>query len=261
MSYIKFSDWLFREFTDVFGFDREVRMTPKNKKLEWPVKQLNIERVMDTLGAYNLRTKEAHIKFVNEVHWGEGSQAIRVLAGTGLNFFIDRRGYDLQGVSRWITKKIYQVDQTGIGDQEEKIAQELFEVIKRLDEQPVDSAQHEFKDIENLVINMAGKIKRTAHDVFVYEGVKKVEDNDYVIRLSVRGQGQVSRDNWTVKENQTHIVFDPKTGLIRIMNYDVGTKSEGRSWMIRPSEIDLYFCPTQSREEISEAIANTLHWF
>ena len=261
MAYVKFQDWLLREFKDVFGFDRDLRIPKKNKDSERPVQQLDIEEIINMLASYDLPTKPGKADFVSEVQWGEDQGAIRVRIGTGLNFFIERLSIDLQGVPQWITKKIYQVDQSGIGGKEETIIQEVFDEVKRLDEKPMDSAKHEFKEIENLVGNMAGKIRRTARDVFVYEGVRKVDDNDYIIRLSVRGQGQISNNGWTVRENQTHIVFDERKGLIRIMNYEVASQTLGRNWVIRPSDVDVFFCPTQTREEISEAIATTLHWF
>ena len=261
MVHIKFQEWMLREFRDVFGFDRDIRPQKKDKSSERPIKQLDIENVVNTLSEYNLPTRQGIAKFINEVQWGEDQGAIRVRVGTGMNFFIERISVDLEGIPQWITKKIYQVDQTGIGGKEDTIIQEVFDEVKILDEKPMDSAKREFKEIENLVGNMAGKIRRTAKDVFVYEGVRKLEENDYVIRLSVRGHGQLSREGWVVKENQTHVVFDQKKGLIRVVNYDVANQREGRNWVIRPSEVDVYFCPTQSREEISEAIATTLHWF
>jgi len=261
MAYLKFQDWLFREFRDVFGFDRDVRPQKKDKNSEWPIHQLNVESIINTLAEYHLPTRQGTANFVNEAQWGDDQGAIRLRVGTGLNFFIDRQTLDLEGNPQWITKKIYQVDQSGIGDKEETIVQELFDEIKVIDEQPTDSAKRDYPEIESLVANMAGKLRRTAKDIFVYEGVRKIDENDYVIRFTLRGHGQLSRDGWVVKENQTHIVFDTKKGLLRVMNYDVANQREGRNWVIRPSEIDVYFCPTQTKEEMSEAIATTLHWF
>jgi len=257
-----FKNWLLKEFRDVFGFDQDIKPQYNKKKDDKPVKQINIEKLLEYLEMHRLGHKEPCIKFVNELHWGEGPGAVRIWIGTGLNIMLEKQTVDLTGIPRWITKKVYQVDQTGYGGYEDAVAHELLEALEKIDEKPPDSAKHDFDEMEALVANIASAVRRTARSIFMFEGIRKLNENSYIIRLGVRGHGIEAQDQQRVEENQTHVTYDPQTGLIRMTNYNVESAvGRGHSWEIMPTDTDWYFCPTQPREEITETIANTLHWY
>jgi hypothetical protein len=210
---------------------------------------------------HKLGFKDPTVKFMNEIHWGTGPGSIRVLFGTGLNIMLEKQTTDLIGTPRWITKKVYQLDQSGYGGHEDAIAHELLEQLEKIDQMPPDSPQHDYQELENLVCNIAGSMRRTARSIFIFEGIKKLADNEYVIRMGVRAHGLELWDQRRVIENQTNVTYNPETGVIRMTNYNVASKTKGHEWRMTPSDTNWYFCPTQSREEITETICNAMHWY
>lgn len=262
MKSYKFQDWMIREGKDIFGFEKDKAVKRKDDRDEKPVNGINLESISNYLAMHEIGSKRPYIKFVNEIHWGRGEGALRVWFGTGLNVMVERQGQDLNGTPRWYTKKIYQLDQTGYGGFEDAIAFEIIEQLEKIDETQLDSATRDYDELENLVAHMASKMKRTARDVFVFEGIRKIDRNNYVIRFGVRGHGVEAQDQQRVEENQTQVTFDKESGVIRLTNYNIESPvGGGHSWEIMPTDTDLNFFPTQPRDEIVETMANTMHWY
>lgn len=127
-----FSQWL--EAFDIFGFEKELFAEPKNVYDEKPVKGFSYQRLMDNLVKYPIGSKQPKVKHINEICWGEGPGALRLRIGTGLNCQFERMNVDLQGINRWITKKVYQIPQQGYGGHEDAIAQEAISLLKIINE-------------------------------------------------------------------------------------------------------------------------------
>jgi hypothetical protein len=254
-----FKNWV--EVHDVFGFEKELYAEPKPEKSEKPIKEFSLTRLTNSLGSYHLGVKEPEIKFINEVWWGQGPGSVRVWIGTGLNVMIERMNVDLQGMNRWGCKRVYQIPQESGGGNEESIAQEIMEVIKQIDMEPLDSAHHVYEDLEELAATMANTLKKTAHNIFIFEGVRKIDETNYIIRFSVRGSGAGWRGQQRIEENQTQLTFDKDSGLLRLTNYNVKSPMRGHLWQLPPKDTDWYFFPTQDKMEIVETICNTLYWY
>jgi hypothetical protein len=254
-----FKQWV--EVHDVFGFEKELYAEPKSEKGEKPIKEFSLTRLTNSLGQYPLGVKQPDIKFINEIWWGQGPGAMRVWVGTGLNVMIERMNVDLQGMNRWGCKRVYQIPQGGCGGNEESVAQEVMEIIQQIDMEPLDSANHQFEYMEDLAASMANMLKKTAHPVFIFEGVRKVDDVNYIIRFSVRGQGTGWRSHQRIEENQTQLTFDKNSGLIRLTNYNVRSPMRGHTWTLPPKDTDWYFFPSQDKTEIIETICNTMYWY
>jgi len=264
MSYESFNRWL--ESRDIFGFDREEQhsgIEPLPAKLrDDPVDPVNIEEVIKGLARYQIGNKQAYVPFVGEVRWGTETGALRVATGSRMKLVLERLGKDLEGNSRWFAEKIYQINRAGYGGHEETIIQDVLTELKRIDERPMPSAVNEFKELENLVAALANNYKRTAKNIFLYEGVTKVDDENYIIRMSVRGHGVEHQDHKRVLENQTFVNFTPEQGVIRIFNYNIESSvGNAPHWRLTPSDVDWYFTPTQSKDEILEALATHMHWY
>lgn len=256
-----FQYWLLKEGKDIFGFEKERQLEKKNPDDEKPIQGFNLEKVMDYLSLHEVGAKTPHLRFSNEIHWGRGNGALRVWMGTGLNIMMERQGIDLAGTPRWICKRVYQIDPSGYGGYEDAVSEEIMDQLKKIDEQQLDSPSRDYDDLEGLVASMAASIRRTARDIFIFEGIRKVDGSNYIIRLGVRGHGIEAQDQQRVEENQTHVSYDRHTGTIRVMNYNVESSKAQHEWAIMPTDTDLNFFPTQTREEIIETMANTLHWY
>ena len=262
MAFKTYTNWLITEKKkDIFGFEKHKRKDPEKKNPGLPVKRLNLEILTNYMANHKVGIKKGRVKFVNEAHWGFGTGSMRTWIGTGMNVMIDKQCVDLLGNPRWITKRIYQINQEGMGGHEEAIANELLEQMELIDKQPLDSPKNDFEHLENLVATMATTMQRTAREIFVYEGIKKVDDSTYIIRFGVRGHGIEAPDQKRIEENQTIIHYDKKAGIIRLMNYNIESPIGQHLWEHMPTDTDLYFMPTQDRDEIIETIANTMHWY
>lgn len=256
-----FHYWLVKEGKDIFGFEKPQRLEKKNKDDEKPINQFNVEKLMDYLSLHEIGAKGPQVRFSNEMHWGNGHGALRIWLGTGLNIMIERQGIDLNGTPRWVTKRVYQIDPSGYGGYEDAIAEELLEQLEKIDETELDSPSRKYDDLEGLVASMASSFRRTARDIFIFEGIRKIDGNNYIIRLGVRGHGIESPDQQRVEENQTHVSYDKESGTIRVLNYNVESPLRQHEWAIMPTDTDLVFFPTQTRDEIVETLANTMHWY
>lgn len=258
---MNFKTWF--EGRDIFGFDNEPQEPNRKVIHDDPVHRFDIELFTSYLAEMTLEGKESFIKFANEVHWGRGPGAIRVWTGTGLSVAVEQLNMDLQGNPTWLMKKFYQINREGFGGYEETVASELFEQIKKINETgALERPDNAYKDLENLVVSMANKIRRTAKPYFIFEGVRKVNDNNYIIKLGLTGHGVETQDQQRVIENLTDVSYDPRTGKIRVINANVENHC-GRNvkWEIMPSDEDFYFFPTQSRDEIIEACSVILRWY
>lgn len=93
-------------------------------------------------------------------------------------------------------------------------------------------------------------------------GIKKIQEYAYILNFELRGHGLEAPDHQRIENNQTMITYDPEHGTIRIINYNIESNVGGpHSWTQTPMLLDLYFFPTQDREEISECLAVHYKYF
>lgn len=258
----KFKQWLIKEGKDIFGFDKQMPDSFPKKDSDTPVNTFNVEFFSNLLAKENIGVLRPNQIFINEVVWGErvpGSLA--VYFHSLLNLELCRLVEDLQGNSTWITKKVLQIDRSGVGGSEPGVAQEVLTELNNIYKSPMESPKKEC-DLEDLVIDVAEKLKRTARDIFIFEGITQVDPNDYIIRFSVRGQGVEAPDHHKVLEHQTRMIFHPDRGFIEGWMYQIESPvGKAPNWDIMPSDISSFFSPLQDSEEIAEALATTLHWW
>jgi len=259
MTHTGFQKWC--EVRDVFGFEKELYAEPKDNNDALPIKRLRLGHLTDDLLRYKLGTKTPQSPFVGHVEWGRGPGAIKVWIGTGLNVMFERLAIDLQGQNRWACKRVYQIPQEGYGGHEDAIAQEIMEVAAEIDKAPPESPNADYNDLESLVVAMSNRLKRVARDIFVFEGTRKVDDNQYIIRFSVRGHGVEAPDQQRVEEHQVRLVFYKDTGVIEVVDYNIESPIGAHTWEIMSKDTGWSYYPSQPPEEIIETIANTMAWY
>lgn len=249
----------FFEATDIFGFEPSLSgIDPDDNMLSRPIQQFNLELMMELLSNKKIGMQKAYVPFVSEIQWGNEPGAIKLEVDTGLTFYIKKLGVDKIGGHRWVTKKMFQLNRQGYGGLEDSVSQEIYEHLDKLSQSRIDapSEVYEAEDLENLVIHLQNKMKRIAKDIFVPAGIKKLSEYAYVISMDVRGMGLEAQSQRRVEQNQTVVTYDKEQGTIRIFNYNIESPVGGpHKWQIMESDLDIYFFPTQDREEISECIA------
>ena len=263
---MNFKDWIVKEskiygYRDIFGFEKEY-FPIKRKDSEKPIKGFNTEQMIESLGRHAVGQLLPEVKFVNEVRWGEGTGAIRVWTGTKGGLMIERLGYDLHGNPRWITKRRFQINQSGVGGFEDSVTEEVLDEVGKVHEAAVDSPKNDWDGADHLAICMASALKRTFVEELFYGGIRKLNEDNYIIRFQVRGQGVgagLLRNR--VEENHTQVFYDRKAGYIKITNYNVESNLGEHKWRVMPSQIEWCFFPTQNEDEIIQAVANFSHWY
>jgi len=245
---------------DIFGFEKELFPTQK-RQIDRPIDSFDIEELIESLSRYPVGQLLPEVKFMNEVHWGRGTGAIRVWTGTKGGLMIERLGYDLKGEPRWITKRRYQINQSGVGSFEETITQEVLDEVKKIHESPLDSPKEGYNTLDHLVSRMANTLKRSANEVLIFEGIRRLNENEYIIRFGLRGHGVQAPQQKRVEENHTHVVYYPKSGYITVKNYNIESTLGQHTWKVVPNHINWCFFPTQNEDEIIKSVANNLHWY
>ena len=254
-----FKTWL--EFKDIFGFDQNNKDAEKSHQNDMPIKSFDLEKLFSILASKKIGTNEGRSNFMNEVQWGDNSGSIKCWCGTGLNLMIDRLGSDLTGNPTWYTKRIFQINRGGYGGYEDIVANEVLDEVQVINKEDIDSPKREYNKLDSIVVQMDDSKRRNAKNIFIYEGIKKISNSNYIIRLGVKGHGNQAPDHQRVEENQTSIIFEKEKGMIRILNYNIESGMGQHEWAMSPSDTDLNFFPTQENSEIIETITNTLKWY
>jgi hypothetical protein len=257
-----FTTWLENK-VDIFGFEKDIQRKEQQKRnvKETPVESFNVESMMDYLLEMKLPGKNPSMRFTNQIQWGENVGAVKVKMGTTLQLMIEKLSTDLEGNPTWVTKKFYQINRSGYGGFEHRVAIEVFGEVEKIDKILLDSPKNEYKDLPGLVIGIASQLRRSANDIFIFDGIKRINDKNFIIKMNIRASGLEARDHQKVIENLTDISFSEKTGKIRIMNSCVKSKTGGSQWKLTPNDIDMYFMPTQNKDEIVESISTYLKWY
>jgi len=249
----------FFEATDIFGFEPDKNGTdPDENMLSRPISQFDLELMMEILAQKPLGVQEAFCPFVSEILWGKQPGSMKLEVDTGLTFYIKKMGTDKIGNPRWVTKRMFQLNRQGYGGLEDSVAQEVYEQIEIISHSNIDCPKegYDSEDLKNLVTHLNNKIKRVAKEIFMPAGIKKLSEYAYVISLDVRGMGLEAQDQRRVEQNQTVVSYDNDQGTIRVFNYNIESPTgKAHSWQIMENDLDLYFFPSQDREEISECLA------
>lgn len=253
----------FIEATDIFGFGVDKPEERDDEDLlNRPIHQFDIELMMELLSKKSLGADRPYSDYPNEIQWGSNPGAVKLWVDPGYTFYVKKMGIDKGGHPRWITKRMFQMNRTGYGGLEDAVAQEVYEHLQRVHNGPLDAPIDEYKDLENLVTHISNKIKRTAKSVFLYEGIKKLGDNNYLIVCSLRGHGLELPGHQRAEQNMTQVSYDSELGTIRVTNYCAESPVGGpHKWEITPSDLDVYFFPTQSREEIGECVSVHMKYY
>jgi hypothetical protein len=66
---------------------------------------------------------------------------------------------------------------------EEELIESLAAELKQIDSQMIEMPKHDFSGLEMLAVQLAQRMKREMPKLFVYEGVRRVKPNLFIIQL------------------------------------------------------------------------------
>jgi len=226
-----------------------------------PVKMTEVKTITDTLKEHQIGDKLSYSPFIDEVRWGVGAGALRCGVQPDMHLQLDRLGIDLQGEPVWITKRLYLLSREGYGGHESVVVEEVLDELDEINNTAIDSPKSTFEDLKYMVHSMAYRMRATARDIFLFNGINKLNENEYIIRFGVRGQGVAAPDQSRVLENHTIVGFTPDSGRIHLINRNVESSIGRMEWLIRPADTNVYFFPTQSIDEMIAIMGTTMKYY
>lgn len=260
--YKNFTDWLITEKKDIFGMEREIERQRTNAVVkETPTTHLNSDIILTELSKWPLGAKIAKRSWMyNIVEWGDQPGAVKVDFSPWGSWKINilRLMEDLQGNPVWICKGVIPLKKIEENKNEIAIANELYEEVKKIDTTLLEMPMGNYKNLENFIRSLGSKIKITAPSVFLFEGIREVDENNYIIYMGVRAHGVERRGHRRLEQFDINVSYKPETGIIRVIGHDISSPIRQHLWEVKPSEWDLNFSPNQSREDIIKMIATTL---
>jgi hypothetical protein len=167
---------------------------------------------------------------------------------------IRRRTTDLLGGSAWICKEVVPFIENEHNKNEVKLSHELFDKLKKIDEEMLETPSNRYQEMERLSAYLNMRARREAPEIFIYENMMKKNDHHYLINFSYRGQGVEAPGSRRIEQFTIDLNYNPKTGLIRSWGYEISSPTNQHKWEVCPSEWDEHFAPSQSKEEICNAI-------
>lgn len=263
----RFKHWL--EYAD-FGLgvnDKKQKKTIRDDdEGEGPTQPLNIEYVVNSLKKSPIGSKfPMPNDFFGELQWGEQAGALRLtftpFAGTRV--IIRKLSHDLNGDPIWICHKVLEVKNL-YDDSPDSLTLMLQDVLIEMDHQGIDTPVADFKDMQRLVIRIAGKLRcKNTQNIFMYEGIRMIKPNEeYIIHWGVTGMGRQARGQQRVDQFAIHCTYSPKIGTIKVTGTEIGGKLDNYTWYYnQPSNFNEIFVAGQGGEEISHSVLTLFNTF
>jgi hypothetical protein len=255
---MKFKKWLLNE--DIFGFDDVKPVSIQKPKDENPIIGVSADPILSELSKLVLGYKKPVRNWHNIVEWGTeqpGSLKVLVTPIGSTKIIVRRLTHNLLGEQVWVCKKIIPLRES-YKNQEIDIALDLREYLLGYDKELLDTPAREYKNFGKLVTETAILSRRNTPVFFIYQGVRKLDEYNYIIHFDCRGQGVEAPTAKRVEEFCINVSYQPMTGMIRSWGYEVNSPTRRHVFLTMPSEWDEYFTPSQSVTEIAESIAAAL---
>jgi hypothetical protein len=260
-----FKKWLvLKEGRDIFGFEKE---RPVTKKVvdERPIVPIDPDVLMDTMLETNLDGRKAFSDFHDQVQWGREPGAIQMVISPLGSFksIVRKLHTNLKGESVWVCKKIIPYADILHANKkiDESLAADIFEQIEKVSKGDLEAPLNNYCKLDSLTIKVANYCRRKdiIPELFIFKGIRQVKKNEnYLIYFEPRGQGVEAPGSARVEQFIINMSYNPETGMIKSFGHDVQSPIKGHVWYAQPSEWEEYFSPSQSPNEITEAIGAAL---
>lgn len=267
---MKFKKWLNESYEDLFGFDDNMNAdkiaalrVPDDK----PIMAFQINQMMEDLADHRLGVRHGFQRFSNQTQWGTTPGAIRVVVGSQHTIHIERLIHSLQGDPTWLTKKVFRVNLAEYSKNYQPVAEAIYDQVSNVFKEGLEGPEKNYnrEALSDLVDDIIDKFKERGHDIFIFDKIKKVDENNYIIQFDARGGGvgALFKNHSEARINQflINISFNEEHGLLHTMLATVQTGDEGSSWELTPSIFEGWYSPKQRPNEIVETILTAMKYF
>lgn len=253
----------FKRFAEAadFGFDREEDERDAAERPTEPIDTFDVGLMMDFLAGKSVGGAKGELVFPNVMQWGDRPGSVRLDVDPGYRVSVRRLAIDRLGGARWITKKLFQLNRTGRGGSEDGVAQDLIGLLEKAASGGLESPTQDF-ELEPLVENIYGRLKRTSKNIFFPEGVRKLHDDCFILSFGVVGQGLGAMGHQRIEQNQILVTYDRQQGTVRILDQNLLSGVGGEhKFRIGLPNFEHYFFPSQGDDEISDTIVTFMKYY
>jgi len=270
--YKNFQQWIKRrdhpcvkEWAD-FGFSKQKDDCKKyTDDDQTPLNPFDVQEMFDEmLRMPSINSHKAKKRWADTLEWGQdiGALLLDISPLGSFKITIRRKITDLQGEMRWICKKIISLNERNYNTDEGPRAVEVYEAVKDIGKQMIDSPKSDYEDFHTLVRHLFSQSRLHFPSYCMFSPkIKQINENYYKIYFDMKGHGVESPSATRVEQFNIDILMDKEKGLIRCWGYDVKSPTKGHKWEIVPSEWDEWYAPSQPIEEIVDIVINTLLFY
>jgi hypothetical protein len=253
----------FREaYEDIYGFEDKVKKTEPKPEDELPIQPFYLNKMLDSLEREKVAGYPSWRPFEDQVQWGKTSGAIRARLTPNQGVCVERLTNDLEGGRLWVTKRLVKIKTNESQNYEDSVAREIGDLIRDVSKESIDSAGRNYDQLFSLTKRISEFVKHNANKMFVYQEIKKVNDYNYNILMSLPASGVGSVVNKhrasLTAAGIIDVSYDKYLGSIKAILTTVDIQDEGSAWEIDVPYFMGSFAPSQSIDEISKAVINGL---
>lgn len=198
------------------------------------------------------------------VVWGgnnPGAIKVAITPLGSLKLVVRRLVKDLQGENTWVFRKVLPMRDDQDQYQENVIAGNVYDCVVEVNQQPLEAPDAEYEDLDRLAHKLWHTTKKQHPSYIMFPtSFRRQAENYYKLVYEIRGQGAGSPyQGKTGRTEQFNIdlVYEPKSGMIRSIGYDIDSSMRQHTWQIQTPEWDEKFSPRQDPDEIVKNIVVT----
>lgn len=263
MSRLSFTSWLLREAAK-YGFadeDSQILGGTEVMKGDNLFSRIDTTLVITELtGMPPLGDMDCHQLWDDCVQWGRGPGSIKasITPAGSIKVLTRRLTTSLEGAPTWVLKHVYPLRDYRDQLHESDIAERVYGEVRKISSLPIDSPVHEYGDLERLAQRLWHTTKKRHPGYIMFPtSLWKQRENYFKLVYEFRGQGAGTPHKGSTgraEQFDIDLVYEPRSGFIRCIGYDIDSSMRQHSWEIQTPEWDERFSPRQDEQDIVECI-------
>lgn len=269
---MQFKDFIINEKFASYGFENyydrhgDFKKTSPNLPREdgyndHPMPRFNLEYATNILSRHAIGLRYPKVLFVQNIQWGEDVGALRVRFGTRYQVIIEQLSSDLQGNDVWVAKRLFYLNNDYFANKEEVVADEILKELNFVNENPPESPNGEFDQMDKLMDAIANRTSKVVNDPLFFEANYKINDTEFIVVFLVKGHGVQAPDQRRVERVELHVKYYPEHGIIKSIQTNIESSLKQREWQIMPTDFEFKFMPSQSRSEIVNILSTSMKYY
>lgn len=253
----------FFEFAN-YGFEfspKKVYGGTRTQEGEKPIDYVNSNIIIDEVSKYKINNLNGVKFWENTVQWGNevGAIKVEVTPFGSYRIIIKKLIKDLIGESVWVTKHVIDLDDDDSNHKEMDYVENCISLVNNINQENLDYAIKEYSEFDKLAWNLWNKCKAVFPSYIMFPiGMKKMEENYYKIVFEFKGSGVEAPTRSRAEQFDIDVYHNKKTGIIKVWGYDIDSDTRKHDWQVQISDFNEWFAPSQTIEQIVNAVHNSL---